>query len=316
MISHKTFIVTLILTTFIHSQQTVSWKGFQWNIRDQGSQLSGPGPNLWNGGNTFIDQSDDSLHLLISQVNGSWTCAELSTVDYLPFGTYQWQIDSRTDQYDPSVVLGLFSYEGNPDGTKEIDIEFSRWGNPTYDPGSFTTYPSVSGYSPDGSTFNFNLSGTYTTARYHWMSSGISYSYMGGFQNISSNVNMIFNYSFMPTDTNRVPQLPMQLHMNLWLFQGSAPTNNLGVEVIIRNFQIVNDTTSTTSSSNTSTKSTSTSTSPTTSTSSSPTTSTTSSTKSSSPSSSSPSPSPSSVSTSNNCNIISASLLLVLFALL
>jgi hypothetical protein len=152
----------------------------------------------------------------------------------LGFGTYQWWVDSRLDLFDKNVVLGLFHYTG-PDGVNEIDIEFARWGNAAFFPGSFTVYPSKPGPSTS-QPFGFTLDGTYTTSRYAWSRTAVDYRFSGGFQPIGSDANTIFAWNFR-NSTNNIPQKAMPLHINLWLFQGMAPSDGLPVEVIIRGFQ-------------------------------------------------------------------------------
>eukprot|EP01121_Diplochlamys_sp_Union-15-3_P003751 TRINITY_DN13693_c0_g1_i1.p1 TRINITY_DN13693_c0_g1~~TRINITY_DN13693_c0_g1_i1.p1 ORF type:complete len:236 (-),score=38.91 TRINITY_DN13693_c0_g1_i1:159-866(-) len=229
--SFKALVLCTLFSFFLNCE-TLSWQGLQWTVK---TGKAGPGPNNWSPDNVFVD-SDGALHLKITNDQGTWFCAELYTDQLYGFGTFQWQVDARIDQLDPNVVLGLFQY-GGPDGQNEIDIEFSRWGDSTYYPGSFTVYPSVSGFSPTSYAFPFSLSGTYTTSRYSWSSTGVEYRFMGGFQPLNSTTNLIQSWNFQPSNSNRVPQHPMIVDINLWLFNGHAPQNGQPVEVIIRGFQ-------------------------------------------------------------------------------
>jgi hypothetical protein len=215
--------------------QTISWQGYTWTIKS-GSGL-GPGPNKWNPANCFVD-ANGYLHLLITADSSSpngWDCAELSTTNALGFGTYQWQIESALDAFDPWVVLGLFPYLG-PDGNNEIDIEYSRWSHAANSNDWWTVYPD-SGKKIGQKAYNFSLSGTYTTSRFTWSSSGIHYWLMGGFQPVKTTTNVIHSWNYTPpTPSKNIPQNALPLHMNLWLFKGHAPTNGLPVEVIIHSF--------------------------------------------------------------------------------
>jgi len=211
----------------------ISWKGYTWEVKN-GSGM-GPGPNAWSNANVWVD-SDGYLHLKISKVNGTWYCAELGTTQALGFGTYQWQVDCKLDALDPNVVLGLFHYAG-PDGTREIDIEYSRWGNGSWDPGSFTVYPETTPGTLKSTTFPMNLTGTYTTSRYIWSSTGVNYAALTGFQAIGGVANPIFTWNYTPTSPAVfIPQTAMPLRMNLWLVKGNAPQNGAEVEAIIRDF--------------------------------------------------------------------------------
>src|SRR4051812_4052287 len=56
---------------------TVQFSGYTWNIRNTGSSTEGPGPNIFNGSNAWVD-GNGWLHLKISKnaTTGKWNCAE------------------------------------------------------------------------------------------------------------------------------------------------------------------------------------------------------------------------------------------------
>jgi hypothetical protein len=219
--------------------QSIKWQGHTWDLKS--ATGAGPGPNNWNPNNIFVD-TNGYLHLKITAdpaAPNGFDCAELSTTNSLGFGTYQWQIESRVDQFDPWVVLGLFPYgppELGPDGSNEIDIEYSRWGHPKGTDGGFTVYPD-SGTTITSHKFNFKLEGTYTTSRFTWDTKGIQFWLMGGFQPVTTTKNVMATWNYTPTNHLVViPQRAMPLHINLWLDKGHAPTNGQPVEVIIHSF--------------------------------------------------------------------------------
>jgi hypothetical protein len=216
--------------------QTINWQGYTWKIKS-GTGL-GPGPNKWNPTNCFVD-ANGSLHMVItpdaSSPNG-WDCAELYTTNALGFGTYQWQIETPIDSFDPWVVLGLFPYLG-PDGTNEIDIEYSRWSHSSNSNGWWTIYPSA-GSTIGQDAFKFSPGGTNTTSRFTWSSGGIQFWLMDGFQPVGTTTNVLSAWTYAPTKSLKdIPQTPMPLHINLWLFQGHAPANGQPVQVIIDSFK-------------------------------------------------------------------------------
>jgi len=231
--------ICALAMSFNVQAQTINWQGYTWTIKS-GAGL-GPGPNNWNLTNCFVD-ANGYLHLVItpdaSSPNG-WDCAELYTTNAIGFGTYQWQIEARTDQLDPWVVLGLFPYGPpalGPDGSNEIDIEYSRWGNPTGTDGGFTVYPD-SGTTIISHKFTFNLGGTYTTSRFKWGTKGIQFWLMGGFQPVEATQNVMATWNYTPTNQLvTIPQNAMPLHINLWLDKGHIPSNGQPVEVIIHSF--------------------------------------------------------------------------------
>ena len=106
---------------------TLSWKGHTWQLTSGGMA----GVCQGDPKNVTVD-ANGYLHLRISNSATGWTASEMFTTDRLGFGTYQWQVDGPIDSYDKNVVLGLFPYGPaagiGADGTNEIDIEYSRWG--------------------------------------------------------------------------------------------------------------------------------------------------------------------------------------------
>ena len=218
---------------------SVTWKGYTWSIKS--ASEAGPGPNNWNASNVFVD-AKGFLHLQITSnsTSGKWYCAELYTTNNLGFGTYQWQIESSIDAFDPWVVLGLFPYGPpalGPDGSNEIDIEYSRWGKAGGNNGWWTVYPD-SGTNTGQESYSFHLAGTYTTSRFTWSNKEISYWLMGGFQPAGTTVNVIHSWSYAPTNSYQyIPQHAMPLHMNFWLRRGHAPSNGRPAEVIIHDFR-------------------------------------------------------------------------------
>jgi len=225
--------VVVALFLMSTSLAQITWQGYNWHVKE-GTRL-GPGPNNWASKNAYVD-SNGGLHLKITNDGGVWNCAEVWTTQNFGFGTYQWQIDGQIDQFDREIVLGLFHYNG-PDGINEIDIEYALWGVADNHNGWWTVYPSTTGYSPTSNGFPFTLSGTYTTSRYNWTSTGVNYRLLGGFQPLGSNTNTMQSWDFVPSPSSRVPQRPMSVHMNLWLFQGRVPADGKEVEIVIKGYQ-------------------------------------------------------------------------------
>jgi hypothetical protein len=212
----------------------LDWAGIHWSIRNG---VGGPGPNTWDPRNAWID-ANGNLHVTLVERAGVWTCAELTSSNSFGFGRFQWWVEGRVDQLDPNVVLGLFTYptpQVGPDGTNEIDIEMARWGTPSNPPLNFTVWPATTGYMQSTLASPMSLSGTYTTHRFQWASSGIDFASVNGFRD--DDLYPIATWMFTPADpTHLVPQAPVPLHLNLWLFQGHPPTDGNPVEIVLHSF--------------------------------------------------------------------------------
>ncbi len=217
-------------------KKTINFSGYVWEVRSSGD--GPPGPNHWSSDNVWVDQ-DGYLHLKITQQNGIWYCAELFTTTSIGFGEYEFYVINRIDLFDPNIVFGLFNYPTppiGPDGTNEIDIEIARWGNSKYPNGNFTVFPAVPGLHQDSHTFNFSLNGTYTTQRFVWTSNEVYFQSLHGHGNDQQ--QKIADWSYKPKENSQyIPQQPLPIHINLWLFQGQRPTDAQFVEVIVSKFQ-------------------------------------------------------------------------------
>ena len=216
---------------------TITWKGHTWDVTAGGMA----GVCQGSAANISID-SDGYLHMKITNNGGTWTAAEVFTTDKIGFGTYQWQIDGPVDKLDKNVVVGLYPYGPQAgigtDGQNEIDVEYARWGNASYPNGNYTVYPPT-GTGSSEITFDFTLTGTYTTSRFAWSSTKIDFITMSGFEPLGSTTGMIKAWTFAPASpATQVPQQALPLGMNLWCFQG-VPSNGQNVEIIVRDFTFV-----------------------------------------------------------------------------
>ena len=230
------------------AQQAKSLKfaGREWEVRAAGK--GGPGPNQWNPANVWVDKAG-MLHLKITHITGkvnptqaAWQCAELTSKERLGMGRYQFQVIGRVDRLDQNVVLGLFDYptpDVGVDATNEIDIEFARWGNPKWPNGNFTIYPSVGERGKNDSyTYTFALEGAdkdaFTTHRFTRFGDKVTLQSLYGHRD--DDQQQFATWVYAPPDKRLIPQKPIPVHINLWLFQGKVPTDGREVEIVIKSF--------------------------------------------------------------------------------
>ncbi len=224
----------------VEQQKTrlITFGGLEWEVRPSGN--GGPGPNAWSPQNVRVDSK--GLHLKITRrvSNGktAWQCAELSTRKSLGFGTYEFQIVGPIDRLDRNVVLGLFDYptpEVGLDGTNEIDIEFARWGHADSPIGNYTVYPASGKRVPgDSHSFNFTLHGDYTAHRFVRTEASVRYDSLHGHR--ADGASPFESWVYAPSDRRLIPQKPLPVHINLWLFQGKPPADGKEVEIVITKF--------------------------------------------------------------------------------
>jgi hypothetical protein len=238
--------------------RNINWSGYNWWVRTSNGNPQGPGPNIFSDStNTvFVDHNGD-LHLRIHQENGKWVGAEIDNHQSLSYGTYEWEVSSRYDQFAANVVGGLFTYldpysaasqtsgsvgNGIADTPHEIDIEFTKaWGNANL---WHTTHdPDVQ--SPHTSYLS-TLSGTHTTHRFTWEPDRITWgSYHGHVAGVANPANpMVGQPGGMAVHTYTGPVVPKDLNeipiINFWLSGNNVsnigPTNGQMQEMIIHSF--------------------------------------------------------------------------------
>lgn len=217
-------------------KQTLLFSGYEWRVKS--GEAMGPGPNAWNAANVWLD-AKKQLHLKIANRDGKWTCAEVETTKRLGFGTYEFQVVGRIDRLDRNIVLGLFNYptrDVGADGTNEIDIEFARWGYEDAPNGNFTVWPPVKEVKEGSDTFRFTLTDDVTVQRFEWTSQKILFESLRG-QGKKAD-DLLHRWLFQPDEALRhIPQQPLPVLINLWLFGGKAPTDGKEVELVIRRFR-------------------------------------------------------------------------------
>jgi len=224
-------------------EKTIRFAGYEWSVRD-GAEKGGPGPNNWDARNAWVD-AQGQLHLKISHAVGpedkAWSCAEVTLKNRLGFGRYQFQVSGRLDRFDPNTVLGLFNYttpDVGPDGTNEIDIEFARWGEASKPVGNYTIWPALPGPTQNNSlSFPMLLTGEASTHRFEWSRESVRFQSLHGYRERDDNSGEFLRWLFEPpTPARLIPQHPLPIHLNLWLFRGRAPQDGQPVEVVIRSF--------------------------------------------------------------------------------
>ncbi len=107
----------------------VQFSGFPWRLRSAPSARGGQ--NDYSPSNISIDEKG-AMHLRISRTKNDWSCAEASIMRNLGYGTYEFLV-SGLDALEPAAVFDVFTYDyaGSAQNNREMDIEISRWGNPT-----------------------------------------------------------------------------------------------------------------------------------------------------------------------------------------
>ena len=211
--------------------KTINFSGITWTVKTGNGR--GPGPNDWsdNANNIWVD-ANGRLHMTIKKVGGVWYSTEIYTPGF-GYGEYKLHLSSNVDKFDLNTVVGFFTYEND---NREIDIEFARWGSKTYGPGSYSVQAVVGGKI---GTHSFPLTtvsdGVPTTHKFIWTSDNVNFqSFLGNNTNISPFQDWTYK------GVNNPPAGAENFHINFWLFQGRAPSDDKDVELIIDSISIAN----------------------------------------------------------------------------
>jgi hypothetical protein len=220
--------------------KSVTFSGLHWLAKVSSAKV-GPGPNFFSQDNVSVD-AQGRLHLKITKSAGKWQCSEVVLQEILGYGTYRFYVDSTLDNLDPSVVLGLFTWNDDPAyNHRELDIEFARWGSAANKNGWYTVQP----YNVAGNQASFIQPST-TAGSTHildWLRDPASGS-------LSASFSSLFGFAIAPSPSNQLiyqntfsngvpPTGGENVRMNLWLFQGRAPAGRNSVEIIVNKFEFV-----------------------------------------------------------------------------
>ena len=211
--------------------RTITWSDMEWHVK---TGYWGPGPNHWSDStnNVWVDDAG-ALHLRITQEEDEWYAAEVETFTSFGYGEYRFQTTGRLDLLDSNVVGGAFVYL---DDSNEIDIEFVKvWTGPTNN-ASYATQPSS---AANMLPFRLNLTnGALTTHRFIWEEDYIFFqSYHGHGEPPTDPSSLIAEWFYVGRD---IPYASIErVHLNLWLFQGQAPVDTQGLEMVVDRFAFI-----------------------------------------------------------------------------
>jgi len=213
------------------------FSGYDWWVKNSTTPV-GPGPNYFSDAtNNVWTDTNGWLHLRITNRTNAWQCAEIISARTFGPGSYRFELNSVVDNLNPNVTLGLFTWSDDPAFTdREMDVECGRWQNPAdTNNAQFVLQPYylanqlVRYRVPPGLADSTHLF-VWETNRISWQSQTGAYS--------AAATNLIAAYVF--TNAANVPQSGDEcVHLNLWLINGSPPTDSNEVEVIIQNFNFV-----------------------------------------------------------------------------
>jgi hypothetical protein len=218
--------------------RTIEFSGMTWRVKGPG--YYGPGPNHFNDSSesVWVD-FDGRLHVTVKNLGGTWYSSEVVPEEALGYGDYIFTTVGRLDQLHQNIVLGLFIWEYGPcwhdsyiewNAFNEIDIEYSRWGDPVSDVGQFVAQPYYWEGNLDRYDYTFS-EGELVSHAFLWLHDRVEFRCWRGGPLDESPANMIHEWTYYGPHIPR-PEQP-RVHINLWRM-GDPPSTDQ--EVIIDRF--------------------------------------------------------------------------------
>jgi len=196
--------------------------------------------------NVWLDQQG-RLHLKITKRQDEdgklqWFCAEIVSLKSFAYGEYRWYLDTPI-KADPKVVLGLFTWDDEPESKKfhhrEIDIELiSTWGDASSTNAQFVVQP----WSTRGNLHRFALADPSLSTTLHtflWRKNNVLFRSLRGHVSEASGNNLLEEWNFSgPAVPPPGGKNGEKVRINLWLL--SRPSDHSSeVEVVISKFEFV-----------------------------------------------------------------------------
>jgi hypothetical protein len=227
--------------------RVIDFAGYSWRVKGDG--FYEPGPDFFSDdpNNVWVDDAGE-LHLTVKRQGVAWYSTEVVLEDPLGYGDYIFTTRGRLDAFDPHTVLGLFLWQYGPcwapqylwwNPFNEIDIEFSRWGDPATPIGGYTAQP----WDWPGNTIKFDAAFSedeITSHAFRWTHDHLEFRSWRGGPMEESTSEVLFTWAYEGPHNAR-PEQP-RVHMNLWAVFDNPDTEQ---EAVLADFTFVPESTST-----------------------------------------------------------------------
>jgi hypothetical protein len=210
-----------------HPRKRLTFSGYEWEIRDTPSERGGS--NDYDASNAWTDDRGH-LHLKLAQRDGRWTSAEVILTRALGYGTYVFVLQD-VSKLDPAATVGLLTWDdqGADQNHRELDIEFSQWGDPNVANAQYVIQP----YYVPANVSRFTAPPGRLTHSFRWAPGLASFRTVraGG---LDAGAPVVARHEF----TSGVPAAGNErVCMNLYYFRYSPSPPQRDVEVVIERFQ-------------------------------------------------------------------------------
>jgi hypothetical protein len=208
----------------------IQFSGFEWRVRNAPSSRGGW--HKYDPANAWTD-ANGALHLRVAKEADKWTCAEITLTRSFGYGTYSFVVRD-TSRLEPAAVFSMFTwdYAGATQNNREMDIEISRWGDPTNKNAQFVVQP----FSVPANVVRFAAPSGVLTYSFHWQPGSVSFNAIRAPQP-GAKGHSVFEHTFI----SGVPAPGIEsVRMNLYVLGtpgvAKVPLQN-GAEVVVEKFE-------------------------------------------------------------------------------
>lgn len=206
----------------------IHFSGYDWTVQAAGSDRGGE-KNAYDPENAWVD-GKGYLHLTMTERAGRWTCAEVTLMRSLGYGSYTFVV-ADSAHLAPSAVMGMFTWnEAGSDNTRsELDVELSRWGNAGGKNAQYVVQP----YYVAENVSRFSVPPGVLTHLIRWQPGVASFKTLRGL-GIQADSKVVNEHVF----TSGVPKPTGEaVHIDLYDFYHSKSVLQHPVEVVVEKFE-------------------------------------------------------------------------------
>jgi hypothetical protein len=207
------------------AHKTLHFSGYEWEIRETVGNPQGS-RNSYNPANAWVDKRG-LLHLRIAKNGIGWSSAEVDLSRSLGYGSYRFVVQDIS-HLEPAVVLNLSTWD-DLGPYREMDIEISRWGEPTGKNAQYVVQP----YYIAANVVRFMAPTGPLAYSFVWEPGQVSFTTIRG-SGPRSKSDVVAAHIF----TSGIPSPGREsVRMNLYVFDNKRSPLHHEVEVIIEKFE-------------------------------------------------------------------------------
>lgn len=207
---------------------SIQFSGYEWRVRTAPSHR-GSRDNPYEAANAWTDR-DGAMHLRIAKTSGRWSCAEVSLVRSLGYGTYSFVVRD-TGHLEPGAVFSIFTYDyARADQYYgEMAVEISQWGNPAIKNAQYVVQP----FWVPANVVRFAAPAGVVTHSFRWEPGRVEFRTVRGSQTIGSASPVAEHVFVAGVATHGVESV----RANLYVYGPAHQPLEKGAEVVIDKFE-------------------------------------------------------------------------------